>query len=877
MRCVALAENVEMKSSAILLVAAVYAPWAAGAVEVKSTSLAVTLDEQARGAVTRLVTAHGAELAPTHGATPLFRLKLTRTDDFTKSVAVTADDAEKCTLEESGQNASRFVYGGFKEGVITVSCTAQGGGTYVRWRISVQTLSGWAVEETEYPRLLVSPALGGDGGDDRFVRGTTKGGVIHNPGARNVGWRAESLQPGWLAAQFATVYDGRAGLYFAAEDTVGHPKFIGATRTKEGLVVYSRRLGFDEGTVEQAYDLVSGGFDGTVDDPCTWHDAADLYKAWAVKQKWCEKTFESREDVPAWMRDAPAMVRFGRNWIEKPDDIRSWMKDYWKREFVPTPLVVAFWGWEKHGYWVTPDYFPVHGGDEAFKSLVSDLHAAGGHSFPWPSGYNWTLTYDKQVDGSFAWDDRERFERIGNPHAVFDRDGTRYVFTPDFLHGGASACLCGVDPWTRMWWNDRVCAPLARLGCEMIQVDQVVGGHFRSCWNRAHPHRPGEGWWKTDVFLKQLVTMRETMRTNGVSDAIVCVEEPNEHYNHLVGIQDYRDCESGADEWASVFNYIYHEYLPCFQSNPIRGNRIWQAHAAADGQIPFLVPSRADFNGSRVALVNGGFESVTGEAKFTGWEKLPGYNGIIWKGRAYVDRETVHDGTCSIRLEVAKGETSVQVSQNVNVDDVGFTTGRTYRLSAWLKAKEGASPNAVSMGFLGSPNMSGGGALKFPAPEKGWQRVSHEFTIPTGASHLRIMMHLNGEAVCWVDGMALEEVLPDGSVREVELTGRGAYNDFMRRWVALYHGEGRAWLAFGRQVKPPRIVCASLPYDILLHDGRKVAGTRPAVFCNAYVAADGRKALVLVNATALPQSVDLYKGGQHMSLTLAGDEIRLLK
>ena len=198
--------------------------------------------------------------------------------------------------------------------------------------------------------------------------------------------------------------------------------------------------------------------------------------------------------------------------------------------------------------------------------------------------------------------------------------------------------------------------------------------------------------------------MRETMRTNGVPDAVVCVEEPNENYSHLVGIQDYRDCESGADEWASVFNYIYHEYLPCFQSNPRRGNRIWQAHAAADGQIPVLLPS------------------------------------------------------------------------------------------------------------LSGP----------------------------------------------VDGPA-------------------AYNDFMRRWVAYYHGEGRAWLAFGRQVKPPRVVCASQPYKATLPGGRKVAGRRPTVFCNAYVASDGRKAIVLVNATAKPQPVALYKGGKRVSLVLDADEIRLLK
>ena len=70
---------------------------------------------------------------------------------------------------------------------------------------------------------------------------------------------------------------------------------------------------------------------------------------------------------------------------------------------------------------------------------------------------------------------------------------------------------------------------------------------------------------------------------------------------------------------------------------------------------------------------------------------------------------------------------------------------------------------------------------------------------------------------------------------------------------------------------------ASLPFAETFYGGRKVTGKRPAVFCNAYVAADGRKAIVLVNATAQPQPVDLYKGGQRVSLTLAADEIRLLK
>ncbi|MCX7010786.1 MAG: hypothetical protein NTY53_26685, partial [Kiritimatiellaeota bacterium] len=68
------------------------------------------------------------------------------------------------------------------------------------------------------------------------------------------------------------------------------------------------------------------------------------------------------------------------------------------------------------------------------------------------------------------------------------------------------------------------------------------------------------------MFTRQLQTMYATMKKIQ-PDTVVCFEEPNEWYNHLVGIQDYRDCETPC-EWASVFNYLYHEFLPPFQSNP---------------------------------------------------------------------------------------------------------------------------------------------------------------------------------------------------------------------------------------------------------------------------------------------------------------------
>ena len=838
------------------------------AIDIKSTTLAVTLDETAKGAVARLVSARGQELGAFATRTSLFSLSLCRTDDFTKTAAASADSATAFKVEKT-EDGARLTYD-FAEGAVAqVVCTvrAPAGDDKVRWGIRTAARDGWAVTETTYPRVPLALKLGTSGEDDAFVLGMAKGGVHRNPGANKAGWGPVGREPGNLVAQFECLYDDRGGFYLAAEDAQGHAKRMGVSRTDDALVAYVQRIGF-AAAEEQAYDVATAAFEGAAGTLTTWHDAADLYKKWALRQPWCATPFKFRKDIPAWMRDAPAMVRFSRNWLEKPNDIRAWMRDYWLKEYVAAPLVMAYWGWEKRGYWVTPDYYPVFPDDASFEKLVRDMRKLGGHAFPWPSGYHWTLLYTKKNDGSFVWDDRARFDSYARPHAVYNRDGNVYLRFPSWLRGGSCACMCGGDPWTRRWWNEEVCLPLVKLGCEMIQVDQVVGGAFPPCWAKGHPHAPGEGKWKTDCFREQLVTMAETMKRLE-PDSIVCFEEPNEHFNHLVGIQDYRDCEI-KQEWASVFNYIYHEFLPCFQSNPRRGNRVWQAHEAADGQIPHLSPNSRDLSRDRQPLVNGNFESILAhDAGFTGWDRLNGYNGVAWNGRWFVDRTERKSGVASLRLENGASDI-VQVSQNVMEDDPeAFRPGMKLRLSAWMKTAKMAKPNSIQLGVF-APGLKslGGCSLPFPAAGAGWQRVSGDFTAKPGAEMFRIMIHINGEATAWVDDMTLEAVAEDGTAKPLKLSGRTTYDDFMKRWVALYHGEGREWLAFGRQIKPPQLVCATMPYE---------NRTVPCVFHAAYETLDGRKAVVLANATAKPQDVSLVRKDKCIALTLAPDEIRLLK
>ena len=124
-------------------------------------------------------------------------------------------------------------------------------------------------------------------------------------------------------------------------------------RARNALVFAVKRIGFAKDD-EQSYDVVTAAFEGADGSLADWHDAADIYKAWALRQPWCATPLKFRTDLPAWMKDAPAFTRFSRQWLGRPDAIRKFV-DWWKRDIGDKPVVAALWGWEKVGTWWGPD------------------------------------------------------------------------------------------------------------------------------------------------------------------------------------------------------------------------------------------------------------------------------------------------------------------------------------------------------------------------------------------------------------------------------------------------------------------------------------------------------------------------------------------
>ncbi|MCX7010785.1 MAG: hypothetical protein NTY53_26680, partial [Kiritimatiellaeota bacterium] len=301
-----------------------------------------------------------------------------------------------------------------------------------------------------------------------------------------------------------------------------------------------------------------------------------------------------------------------------------------------------------------------------------------------------------------------------------------------------------------------------------------------------------------------------------------------------------------------------------------------------DGQIPPMVPSGRDL--AELVLVNGGFEPRAGQRALpAGWEQVHRYQGKNWNGKAASDTAEKHGGTASLRLDNVEKSDIVQVSQNVKVSVDGLAVGKKYRLSAWLNTDHMAQQNAVGFCFLtsGVNGVGRSGHLPFPAAGAGWQKVSADFSVPAGAEYLRIMINAAGPVRAWVDDMTLVEIFSNGSTKPVLFSGASPAAKFMQRWVALYHGEGRPWLEFGRMLHPPPLACAANSYQALSR-GKKDSVVRteralPAVFHNAFRAPDGTEAVVLANPTLEPQHVTLEWHGNKLPLDLPPADALLIK
>ena len=363
---------------------------------------------------------------------------------------------------------------------VTATVTLPDGESYAEWRIKVASRSAkWGLDTTKYPclRRVAKP-----GEADVLLPHAGLGARL----LRKFDGNARNLACAWGEYEYPSYYPmvtaymiGDAGMVVYPDDPDARVKKLWANNLDCWFETPVENAGLAGKAAEgPGYAVRTEVFCGD------WWKAAQAYRRWALRQKWCAKgRIADRADYPKTMSE-PSL----------------WYCHYWwgaqgftiffariKREAPDVKLGVRWYDWSLPGFGVYPEAFPAKAGvDEAGRG-VGDL---GYTLMPYLNARIWDsilLSYD-----------------YAKKDMCLRADGT--PFTEQWGRAGTKGIRRRRDygimcPGQKDWQN--VLAKLTKGALEethatALYYDQLGCAAPRGCRNPAHGHPLGGGRWWAD-------------------------------------------------------------------------------------------------------------------------------------------------------------------------------------------------------------------------------------------------------------------------------------------------------------------------------------------------------------------------------------------
>jgi len=523
----------------------------------------------------------GQEFISSDVKRPLFRLTLTKPYQG-KRVELTSRDFRTITVQQAGQKSLRLDFREPRAYSVSVSVEAALlDADSLRLSLRVKNQSDWCVASILFPHVPAPAALGEDASDDYALLPWSSGALLQRPGSRTV-WR-DAMYPGAAFAQFYALYDATAGVYVAAYDPAGHCKRLRLNCGANRFVSLAFEHLFPERPGEDAalpYEVVLRTFEGD------WRDAADQYKGWAARQKWCARRLADRDEVPQFLKDGSGIIitpvnnpvhrarMLGEDLEKLPD-----LMDAYRERTGLKHLVFVPYGWENRGTWAGINYLPAVPSDEHWRRAARALQKRGHRIAFLTSGFWWVIKRQQTGNGP-AFDDTSDFEQrkemcIQNPDGStwfvdwYDRTkqfGTWRGLSAKLCHGSRPACHT----------MKRIFLDVAALGVPLVSFDQEIGGGQNApCYSKTHGHAPGYGRWMWTGFRDLCADiLREGKPIQ--PELGLFLENVGElaiPYMSTYWSRQFCEVEVGVSGGRGIglFSYLYHEYVTAIGAACVQG------------------------------------------------------------------------------------------------------------------------------------------------------------------------------------------------------------------------------------------------------------------------------------------------------------------
>ncbi|MBU0477223.1 carbohydrate binding domain-containing protein [bacterium] len=443
---------------------------------------------------------------------------------------------------------------------VEVTVTLQKDNPLSFWRINIQNRNKvYGIWQVFFPVMKLA-SIGGTPEDDYFMFCKDRGRLIKNPYNAPNGFRhglhVDGTFPGTLDMQFQALYDGSGtGLYLAAYDDKYYSKCFRAIQNSSDDTIEFKHghnppnMGYPDENYSLPYDMVIGVFSGD------WYDACQLYRKWAIKQPWCRKgPLITREDIPAWYKEAPLMLR---NSSHKRDPSVALNRDNFLKflKFADTTLPSIWYAWYKD----IPDMsvfsserVNMHDGNypkipalPCFAEACKAISEAGGY----PSAYVCVSLYDQ---GS-------------NNNAPYAKWAEQYVgrdVNQELMY------------WPKLptWWmctsseewqnriKDICVALIKNENVKGIYLD-TLNGSGTHCFDTSHNHPHGGGNYRCLGQRKLAKDVRDAIKSIN-PEAFTTAENPADTFIDVIDGMLYQHTYYPGFIPVPMFGVVYNDYIP---------------------------------------------------------------------------------------------------------------------------------------------------------------------------------------------------------------------------------------------------------------------------------------------------------------------------
>lgn len=561
------ASGMQISAALVIFLLSVAAP-AAGAgkpvVAGLAREVAVSV-EPGQGDLVSLICG-GREFAA--GKQQLFHIKLT--DPKTRKIqTLSSRDAEKVavrTLGPAGAKRTVLTYTFSDELKVEVVFGTRAGSDELETSIDVANRTGRILEEVHYPNFRLKGKLGESARSVKLFMPGGDGYVATRAGLLRQRWHQRAY-PARASMQFMAYYDADGGLTLQTRDPKARPKEFGGhfDRLNDRLTfVVIHRLPFDvdRNFTSSPVALLRCG--------AKWTSAAAKYRLWARKQFWA-KPKSGQAAPPKWLCDGfltlggcfrplgigEHVVPFGK-W---PEVARSW-----RNATGATNIMLDVRGWERHGQYCSPFYFPMYPSNERIKGVFDACLAERAHAMAMVAGLKWMI-HRKAFPGKsyhvLGFDFRDRFDDKAKGVCVINRDGKVHIREPRQNWDGRLSFMCPGHEFTFDHFR-KTARTLAQVGFALFEFDQMNGGYCPHCYSSDHGHPRGPGIWQREAIARVMAVTRAEGRKINPRFA-TSLEDPQEVY--LPQLDSYVSRAGHISKWPGAgpgsvvvpaFTFVYH-------------------------------------------------------------------------------------------------------------------------------------------------------------------------------------------------------------------------------------------------------------------------------------------------------------------------------